>query len=368
MSPTPIPGRDEGFMGRGFYGQHSRHHDDSNTWRHSAFIRRMELPTFDGEEAESWLLRVEEYFELGEPTDEEKLRLVRMSFTGDALLWYRWERDRNPFRNWAQLKFRVLEQYSTLTDISTGERLLSLRQEGTVRDFNRDFISLASNAPEIADPVLEMAYSNGLQPKIRAGVRMFDPQNLREMMKRAKQVEEWSSEETTTTVRSPKPSSGNQQGAGKSTNAGQAQAQVTVKPKTQNTFNPNPQRGGGAKGPTNHGRLKPPFRRLTSAEVEKWKAEGLCFKCDEKFHPNHPCQQPQLTVLLLHPNGVDEPCELLENAEEVVAMVAQVSLNSVVGLASPRTMKLRGSIAGAEVVVLIDSGATHNFISEQLVR
>lgn len=54
--------------------------------------RRMEVLVFDGENAKSWVLRVEQYFELGELTKEQKLKAVRMCFDGEALMWYRWER------------------------------------------------------------------------------------------------------------------------------------------------------------------------------------------------------------------------------------------------------------------------------------
>ena len=57
-----------------------------------------------------------------------------------------------------------------------------------------------------------------------------------------------------------------------------------------------------------------------------------------------------------------------EDEEEEITEVAELSVNSVVGLSAPHTIKLRGTINGEEVVVLIDSGATHNFISESLVR
>lgn len=51
--------------------------------------RKIEIPLFDGENTESWVLRVEKYFELGEFSEEGKLRTVRMCFGGEALLWYR---------------------------------------------------------------------------------------------------------------------------------------------------------------------------------------------------------------------------------------------------------------------------------------
>lgn len=41
----------------------------------------------------------------------------------------------------------------------------------------------------------------------------------------------------------------------------------------------------------------------------------------------------------------------------------EVSLNSVIGLSNPKTMKMLGLIGEKQVVVMIDPGATHNFIS-----
>lgn len=46
----------------------------------------------------------------------------------------------------------------------------------------------------------------------------------------------------------------------------------------------------------------------------------------------------------------------------------EVSLNSVVGLSNPKTMKVRGLIGNMEVVVLVDPGATHNFLSTRVVQ
>ena len=46
--------------------------------------------------------------------------------------------------------------------------------------------------------------------------------------------------------------------------------------------------------------------------------------------------------------------EILETDEPVLTEAVELSLNSVVRLSTPKTMKLRGQIAGLEVVILID--------------
>lgn len=43
-------------------------------------------------------------------------------------------------------------------------------------------------------------------------------------------------------------------------------------------------------------------------------------------------------------------------------------MNSVVGISSPRTLKLKGTIQETAVMVMIDSGASHNFLSKEVVR
>lgn len=51
--------------------------------------------------------------------------------------------------------------------------------------------------------------------------------------------------------------------------------------------------------PRAYGNHKPPYRKLTPAEMAEKKALGLCFRCDERFHVGHHCRYKELQVLIV---------------------------------------------------------------------
>lgn len=46
----------------------------------------------------------------------------------------------------------------------------------------------------------------------------------------------------------------------------------------------------------------------------------------------------------------------------------EISLNVISGSKAPDTMRIRGNIESLGIIVLIDSGSTNNFVSEDLAR
>jgi hypothetical protein len=61
-----------------------------------------------------------------------------------------------------------------------------------------------------------------------------------------------------------------------------------------------------------------------------------------------------------------EELEELDEAtlKEVVEEVPEISLNAITGTPTPKTMRIVGWVKGQQVIVLIDSGSTHNFLDE----
>ena len=98
---------------------------------------------------------------------------------------------------------------------------------------------------------------------------------------------------------------------------------------------------------------KGPSKRLSDAEFQAQKEKGLCFRCNEKYSHDHKCKTKELRELrMLVVNGDDEEYEIIEEGEETMKELksieimeesqatVELSINSVVGLSNPGTMKV----------------------------
>lgn len=218
-----------------------------------------------------------------------------------------------------------------------------------MREFKREFIALASNAPEIPDPILEMAFVTGLRPQIQARIKLMGARGfgLQKVMDVAKMLEDWA-EGGETTEEPPDPTvKTGRSSEGKSQTQTSRPAQSPVKAHVPNK-NRSPQTKTTASNNTgtrpNHNRVKPPFRRLTPAEIARYKTEGLCFRCDEKYVYPHKCAQPELVMMMVLEDGTELDVsnfsvELKEEQAEEEVEVAEISINYIVGISSSRTMK-----------------------------
>jgi hypothetical protein len=110
-----------------------------------------------------------------------------------------------------------------------------------------------------------------------------------------------------------------------------------------------------------------PIKHLTQAEQEERRRLGPCYNCDDKFTRgrNRVCKR----LFLLEGFEEEDDGVATKTAEDVRTEDMPVfSLQALAGVAFTNTMKLEVGLGSASLVPLLDSGSTHNFISEAAAR
>ena len=100
--------------------------------------------------------------------------------------------------------------------------------------------------------------------------------------------------------------------------------------------------------------------------------EVLCYNCDEKYFSGHKCKEQKLfmaisedvpeedvTIPLVEDPSLPDATQEPTNPPKVDPLI---SLHALIGFSAPQTLKLIGYIKHRKVIILVDSGSTHNFI------
>lgn len=121
----------------------------------------------------------------------------------------------------------------------------------------------------------------------------------------------------------------------------------------------------------------PTIKRLSPAELQARREKGLCYNCDEKYIQGHRCKR-LFHLLIVEPDKILEEAatlqlEAADLAEKLVVPdlepdPAQISLHALMSHSVPRTLRVLGQIHQSPVAILIDSGSTHNFLPDRVVK
>lgn len=105
------------------------------------------------------------------------------------------------------------------------------------------------------------------------------------------------------------------------------------------------------------------------------RANNLCFFCKEPYDPTHPAKctrRPKSQVNALAVNDLDvvltdEVLEQLEVEDTLTAEFGSLSLNALAGTEQEDAMRSRVLVKNKVMLVLIDSGSSHTFVSSHFL-
>ena len=229
-------------------------------------------------------------------------------------------------------------------------------------EYVNEFEALRNQVTGIDEKNLIKVFFNGLKPEMKEVIRMKEPVSLTDHKLAVLKMQS-----TTFCKVIGSATGGNfhrQAGGTRSSNFNQKQIGEALKPDTTaNKENSIPQ-----------GNIVRSRQQYSDVELDRMRKDKVCFRCKAPWSPAHRsvCPNRQLRVLTVI-NGLE--LEVINHDEETECQMTYdnqvlhtLSLNSYMGIESPKTTKLRGYIQNMEVTVMLDSGASHNFINPEVVN
>ncbi|XP_016665517.2 uncharacterized protein [Gossypium hirsutum] len=331
---------------QGSSGGKKRNSDSQHGWgmvpRHS----KMEFPTYDGvRDPLRWLKRCEKLFSNQQTNEEEKVSLTSFHLLGEAQLWFDQIEEEEANLDWERFRECCHVRFGPPMSNNPLGELVNLRQTGTVEEYQRQFQSLLARTTDLKPRQQVNLFITGLVEELRIDIEMQQPGNLGVAMNMDRSLE-----------RKQKVSSKMLSQTNLNWSTSQNAGSTSIIP-TNKSF---AKEGGQTTKPmgnnSNIGSSAPFIKRLTRAEMAERRAKGLCYNCDESYSMGHRCKR---LFWIEVPDIEDEQDDEVDDLE--------ISLHAIRGTCNSSTMQLTTKMSGKTVLVLVDSGSTHNFLREGLV-
>ena len=101
-------------------GEGRRTHVTNQWWK-------LEIPLFHGEDAFSWLDKIERYFAVKGVPEEQWLYAVKLAIEGKAVTWFQWWEENAAFQSWPIFKNAITKHFHPVLVQNSFEVMLSMK-------------------------------------------------------------------------------------------------------------------------------------------------------------------------------------------------------------------------------------------------
>ncbi|WVZ05235.1 hypothetical protein V8G54_018581 [Vigna mungo] len=305
---------------------------------------KFDLPSFNAEDALGWIFKITQFFYYNQTPPEQRTQIASFYLEGPALAWYQWMHNNSLLTSWEAF-LRALELHFAPSKFEDPiVALCKLSQTQSLQEYISEFESLANRIFGYPPNFYLSCFVSGLKPNLRREVTALQPSDMPQAMAFAKLHDDKNKVSSPPFSRFSRPPQTH------------ISSTAALNPKPLPPLLPTPT-------------SKLPIRRLTEAEMQARREKNLCYNCDEKYTRGHRCKSQFLLLTVADDEEPPDPLtDMVDSPNDTPLEAGLISLHSFSGQWSPKTFRISGSIGGYEVQIMVDSGATHNFIQSRVTH
>lgn len=169
---------------------------DANTRSNQGwFPRGIQLPKiamrkFDGKEPITWIFQMEQFFDLHQVPNLQKVTIASLYLELEQFVWYQWicEQKKDTIISWS-IFIEELISYRDAKNNTFFSQLVNLKQKGLVAEHIQQFQKLSFRVKNIPNDNLLDLFMGNLKDKIQHELRILEPTSLEKAFKLARRVE-----------------------------------------------------------------------------------------------------------------------------------------------------------------------------------
>ncbi|OIS98583.1 hypothetical protein A4A49_06904 [Nicotiana attenuata] len=302
---------------------------------------KLMFPEFDGTNPRAWIRRCDRYFEIYKVPDHQKMTYIAMHLKDKVDNWFdAYIIDRGGIVEWPLFCMDICRRSSHIRPLDIIDEFSKLRQEGSIEGYQEKFEELRIHMMMINSHLSELhfvaSFVSGLKSEIKHLVRIYNPSTLLDTYEVAKLQEDALKALQKHLYRPPQNTTRNYD---------------LTTPRVTFPQNPLPLTYNESLRLTYPTRNTPPTPAYPNNQADPSGTKGA--EQEEAYH------------------DAREATEVTENMEKALAVVeeehAELSMNVALGMTtSPSTIKIQGKVKKLSMLILVDSGSTHSFISPRV--
>lgn len=342
---------------------HYQHQDKwEREYRAEFRMPKTSFPKFDGQQPKIWKEKCDKYFHMFHVPEEYKAQYATLHFVGSAALWLQTYEAQHEIGSWIQLCVAVCDKFGKDLYFTHMNEALEIRQTGDVASYYQEFEllrhQLLTHNHTLDDTFFVAKFLKGLKNEICAPIILHKPRTVDAAVSLALLQESELAASQKKHHRAYEPRQWHN-------NAGQGIMGVHPKEATQADIAVN-HASKAVVAPNAHD-------NLATLKAQR-RARGECFKCGGKFSPGHKCpQHVSLSVIEQLCEALHIEAESESNAEphnsgsDTSEEILCLSSAATHGTTGKKTLRLQGYMGQRQVLILIDSGSSGNYLSASLL-